>query len=70
MSNVVPGTPPIVGAKVTLSEVGSGLAAGIPIASVNTNSTGAYKLTFVAPSTGSYQLSTPQLTQVEIPARR
>jgi tungstate transport system substrate-binding protein len=68
VSNVVPGTPAIVGAKVTLSEVVSGLAAGIPIASAKTNSKGAYKLSFVAPSTGSYQLTTPQLTQVEIPS--
>jgi tungstate transport system substrate-binding protein len=68
VSNVVPGTPPIAGAKVTLSQVGSGLPAGIPIASAKTSSKGAYKLSFVAPSTGSYQLTTPQLTRVEIPS--
>lgn len=65
VKNVVPGTPPLVGQRVTVSEVGSGLGVGVPIASAKTTATGAYKISFVPPSTGSYQVSTGQIAQVE-----
>jgi tungstate transport system substrate-binding protein len=63
--NVVPGTPPLAGKQVTVSEVGSGLAAPLPIASATTNSAGAYSITFTPPNTGSYQVNTGQISQIE-----
>lgn len=65
IANVVPGTPPLAGKAVTVSEVGSGLAVGVPIKSTTTNSAGAYSITFSPPSTGSYQVTTPEITQIE-----
>jgi ABC-type tungstate transport system permease subunit len=65
IANVVPGTPPLAGETVTVSEVGSGLAVGVPIASGKSDSTGAYGITFAPPSSGSYQVTTGQITQIE-----
>ena len=62
--NLVPGTPALA-EPVTVSEVGSGLAAGVPVASGKTSSTGAYSITFSPPSTGSYQVSTGKISQIE-----
>ncbi len=65
IANLVPGTPPLSNEPVTVSEVGGGLAAGIPVASANTDSTGAFTITFKAPSTGSYQVTTGQIEKIE-----
>jgi tungstate transport system substrate-binding protein len=64
LANVVPGTPPLNGVKVTVEEL-SGLAGGIPIASTRTTSTGAYALRFTPSSTGRYQLFTGEITKIE-----
>jgi tungstate transport system substrate-binding protein len=63
--NPVPGTPALAGDTVTVSEVGSGLAAGVPVASGQTDPTGAFSITFSPPSTGRYQVSSGRITQVE-----
>ena len=65
VTNAVPGTPALAGTKVTVSEVVSGLPAGIPVASTTTNASGRYTLRFRLPSTGRYQITTPQITKVE-----
>jgi ABC-type tungstate transport system permease subunit len=65
IANLVPGTLALAGETVTVSEVGSSLSVGVPIASGKTDSTGAFSITFSPPSTGSYQLSTGQIPQVE-----
>jgi tungstate transport system substrate-binding protein len=65
IANLVPGTPPLAGQTVSVTEVVSGVAAGIPIATGKTDSTGAYRITFSPPDTGSYQVTTGLITQVE-----
>jgi len=63
--NAVPGTPPLAGKTVTVSRVGSGLPIGVPVASGRTDSTGKYRIAFVPLASGSYQVSTGQITQIE-----
>ncbi|MFL5863454.1 MAG: substrate-binding domain-containing protein [Solirubrobacteraceae bacterium] len=65
IANLVPGTPALASKTVTVSEVGSGLAAGIPIASGKTDATGNYRITFSPANTGSYQVSTGEISQIE-----
>jgi tungstate transport system substrate-binding protein len=65
IANLVPGTPALAGKTLAVSEVGSGLAVGVPIASGKTDAAGAYSITFSPPSTGLYQVSTGQITQIE-----
>jgi ABC-type tungstate transport system permease subunit len=65
IANLAPGTPALAGETVTVSEVGSGLAVGVPIASGKTDATGSYSITFSPPSTGLYQVSTGQIAQIE-----
>jgi tungstate transport system substrate-binding protein len=65
IANAVPGTPPLAGKTVSVTEVVSGVAAGIPIASAKTSPTGAYSIAFSPPNTGSYQVTTGQITQIE-----
>jgi tungstate transport system substrate-binding protein len=64
IANAVPGTPALAGKLVSVSEV-AGLAATIPIASTRTNAAGAYSITFSPPNTGSYQVTTPPISQIE-----
>jgi tungstate transport system substrate-binding protein len=65
IANLVPGTPPLAGKTVTVSEVGSGVAGAIPIASAKTNPAGAYTISFSPPNTGFYQVTTGLITQIE-----
>ena len=65
IANAVPGTPALAGQTVTVSELGSGLAAATPIASGKTDLSGGYRITFSPPSTGKYQVTTGQITQIE-----
>ena len=39
----------------------------LPVAHGTTNSTGAYSIRFTPPATGSYEVTTPLITQIEIP---
>jgi tungstate transport system substrate-binding protein len=59
IANAVPGTPPLAGKTVALTE------GGVFIASGQTDSTGAYSIKFSPSSTGSYQVSTPAIAQIE-----
>jgi tungstate transport system substrate-binding protein len=63
LTNPVPGTPPLVGVPITLSQVGG--AAAIPVASGTTDSSGNYSVTFTPSSSGSYQVSAGAITQLE-----
>ncbi len=65
VTNAVPGTPPLAGETVTVSRVGSGLPIGVPVASGRTDSTGKYRIAFTPLASGSYQVSTGQITQIE-----
>jgi hypothetical protein len=65
IANLVPGTPPLANQTVSVNEVLPGGLPGLPIASANTDSTGAFRITFSPTSTGSYEVTTNQITQVE-----
>ena len=67
VKNVVPGTPPLVGQTVQISQT-TGLVAGLPIASTKTDASGAFTLRFTPPGSGTYQITTPQIAQIEIPS--
>ena len=65
VTNAQPGFPAPSGATVTLSEI----VAGVPVnlATAKTNATGNYSIRFSPTSTGSYEVSTGQISQIEIP---
>jgi tungstate transport system substrate-binding protein len=65
VTNAQPGFPAPSGATVQLSEI----VAGVPVklATAKTNASGNYSLRFSPTSTGSYAVSTGQISQVEIP---
>ena len=65
VTNAQPGFPAPSGATVTLSEI----VAGVPVnlATAKTNASGNYSIRFSPTSTGSYQVSTGQISQIEIP---
>jgi tungstate transport system substrate-binding protein len=65
VTNAQPGFPAPAGATVTVQEIKGALL--IPIATGKTNSSGQYKIKFVPPTTGSYQVSTGSISQIEIP---
>ena len=64
VTNAQPGFPAPSGAAVTLSEI----VAGVPVsvASARTNASGNYSIRVSPTSTGSYQVSTGQISQIEI----
>jgi tungstate transport system substrate-binding protein len=66
VTNAQPGYPAPSGANVTVQEVKGALL--IPIATGTTNSSGQYSIPFVPPTTGSYQVSTGSISQIELPA--
>lgn len=61
--NAEPGFPALAGKTVTVDEVKGALL--IPVATGKTNSTGRYTIKFVPPATGSYEVSTGQISQIE-----
>ena len=65
VTNAQPGFPAPSGATVTLSEI----VAGVPVnlTTAKTNASGNYSIRFSPTSTGSYQVSTGQISQIEIP---
>jgi hypothetical protein len=65
VTNAQPGFPAPSGAAVTLSEI----VAGVPVnlTTAKTNATGNYSIRFSPTSTGSYQVSTGLISQIEIP---
>jgi tungstate transport system substrate-binding protein len=65
VTNAQPGYPVPSGATVRLDEIKGALL--IPVASAKTNSSGHYSMRFVPPATGSYEVSTGQISMVENP---
>ena len=63
VTNAEVGYPVLAGKTVTLDEIEAGLP--VAVASGKTNATGDYKIAFVPTSSGSYQVSTGQITQIE-----
>ncbi len=63
VSNAQPGFPAPAGATVTVNEVKGALV--IPVATGKTNSSGQYSIKFVPPTTGSYAVSTGQISMIE-----
>jgi len=66
VTNAQPGFPAPSGATVTLSEI----VAGVPVsvASAKTNASGSYSIRVSPTSSGSYEVSTPSISQIEIPS--
>ena len=63
ITNAEPGYPAIAGKPVSVDQV-TGLSL-IPVATTHTSRTGAFSLRFVPPVTGSYEIATGQIAQVE-----
>jgi ABC-type tungstate transport system permease subunit len=63
VSNPQPGFPALAGQPVVVNELVGGLP--VPVGSGTTDASGNYSVHFVPGSSGSYQVSTPQLAQVE-----
>jgi tungstate transport system substrate-binding protein len=63
LTNSEPGFPALASQPVAVDEIEAGLP--VAVASGTTNSTGAYSVTFTPTSSGSYQVSTGQIAQIE-----
>jgi ABC-type tungstate transport system permease subunit len=63
LTNSQPGFPALAGQTVSVDEIEAGLP--VALASGKTNSSGAYSITFTPVSSGSYQVSTGQIAQIE-----
>jgi tungstate transport system substrate-binding protein len=63
LTNAEVGYPSLAGKTVTIDEVKGALV--IPVASGKTNSSGHYKIKFIPPASGSYEVTTAQIPQVE-----
>ncbi len=64
VTNNEPGYAPIAGRTVTVDELSGGIP--VPVATGTTNAGGGFSITFTPGSSGSYQVSTGQISQVEI----
>ncbi|MBV9820585.1 MAG: hypothetical protein JOZ07_19830 [Solirubrobacterales bacterium] len=65
VTNSEPGYPPISGKPVTVDEIEGTLP--VPVATGTTNASGGYSVTFSPPSSGIYQVTTGDISQIEIP---
>ena len=63
VANAQPGYPAPAGKPVSVDLVQGGLA--VPVASTTTKSSGAYSIRFAPAATGSYEVATPQIAQIE-----
>jgi ABC-type tungstate transport system permease subunit len=63
LTNAQPGYPVLSGEPVSVSKVVNGLP--VSVATGTTDSQGNYSISFVAPTTGSYEVSTSQIAKVE-----
>ena len=63
LTNAEPGYPALAGKTVTIDKVKGALV--IPVASGRTDSSGHYRIRFTPPGTGSYEVTTAQLSQIE-----
>lgn len=66
VTNAEPGYPALSRVPVTIDEVAA--RALVPVAHGITNFAGAYKIKFVAPVTGTYEVTTGQIAKIEIPS--
>ena len=64
VANNEPGFQPIAGKTVTLGELSGGIP--VPVAAGTTDAGGGFRITFTPSSSGSYQVSTGQISQVEL----
>jgi tungstate transport system substrate-binding protein len=65
VTNAEPGYPALAGKTVSVDQIVGGVP--VPVASGKTNATGGYKITFRPTSSGSYEVGTPQIAQIEEP---
>ena len=63
VTNAEPGYPALNGVTVSISQVAGSLT--VPVASGRTNAQGGYAIRFTPPVTGSYVISTAQITKIE-----
>jgi tungstate transport system substrate-binding protein len=63
LTNAEPGYPVLSGKTVTVDEVKGALV--IPVATCTTDSTGHYSIKFTPPATGSYEVTTTAISQIE-----
>jgi hypothetical protein len=63
VTNPEPGYPPVAGAPVTVDELLGGLP--VPVGSGTTNPSGGYSITFEPTSSGSYEVTTGTISQIE-----
>ena len=63
VTNAEPGYPALSGKTVSADEIVGGVP--VPVASGKTNATGGYKISFQPTSSGSYEVGTPQIAQIE-----
>jgi tungstate transport system substrate-binding protein len=62
LTDAQPGYPVLSSQPVTIAQVVGGLP--VAVATGKTDSTGKYSISFVPPATGSYQVTTPQISQI------
>jgi ABC-type tungstate transport system permease subunit len=65
VTNAEPGYPALADKTVSVDEIVGGVP--VPVASGKTDATGGYRLTFRPTSSGSYEVGTPQIAQIEEP---
>jgi tungstate transport system substrate-binding protein len=66
VTNVEPGFPAIAGKPVTVDELEGILP--VPVGTALTAANGSYSVTFTPPSSGSYEVTTGQISQIEEPS--
>jgi tungstate transport system substrate-binding protein len=62
LTDAQPGYPVLLSQPVTVAQVVGGLP--VAVATGKTDSTGKYSISFVPPATGTYQVTTPQISQI------
>ena len=63
VTNAEPGYPALAGKTVSVDEIVGGVP--VPVANGKTNATGSYRISFRPASSGSYEVGTPQIAQIE-----
>jgi ABC-type tungstate transport system permease subunit len=67
VTNAEPGYPVLSGKTVAVDQVVAGVDVPVAGATGTTDGTGTYNITFVPPASGTYQVTTAQISQVENP---
>jgi ABC-type tungstate transport system permease subunit len=63
VTNAEPGYPALSGKTVSIDEIVGGV--GVPVATGTTDSNGSYSISFVPPASGSYEVTTATIAQIE-----